>query len=84
MINSLLRPIPKMSGICLVSDRKTRREDLLKPCGCLTRDLFNRQTATTVKDDDAVVFTKTSLIQFLKSHDIQVDTNYSELKGLPR
>lgn len=40
--------------------------------------------ATTVAEEDAVVFTKTSLVQFLKLHGIQVDTNYTELKRLPK
>ncbi|CAO1626016.1 unnamed protein product [Sympodiomycopsis kandeliae] len=66
----------QMNGLTFTTNSQLNADTNAKDVGYLL--------GTTVNDDDPVVFTKTSLLQFLKLHGIQVDTNYSELKRLPK
>ena len=40
--------------------------------------------AGNLPQDASIVFTKASLISFLKTHNVEVGTNFSEIRALPK
>jgi hypothetical protein len=40
--------------------------------------------AGNLAQDASIVFTKASLISFLKTHNVEVGTNFSEIRALPK